>query len=261
MTRYPSLLITKDTQGVAHVALNLPEKRNALSARMIADLTELATDLATDPNVRVVVLSGEGSTFCAGGDLSWMQGQIKADRATRMVEAAKLARMLKVLNEMPKPLIGRIHGGAYGGGVGLAAVCDCVIAADTSRFGLTETKLGLIPATIGPYVIARIGEGAARQIFMSAQIFSASDALRLGLIARVVAETELDNAVAAAVLPYLSTAPGAVARAKALARRLGPRIDEQVITDTIQALADSWETEEARFGINAFLTKSPPPWA
>ena len=173
MTLYPSLQITKDARGVVQVTLNAPDKRNALSGQMIADLTALAADLATDPTVRVVVLAGMGTTFCAGGDLTWMQAQINADRATRMLEATKLAQMLRALNEMPKPLIGRIHGGAYGGGVGLVAICDCALAADSTRFGLTETKLGLIPATISPYVIARMGEGAARQVFMSARIFGA----------------------------------------------------------------------------------------
>lgn len=261
MTRYPTLAIARDDRGVAYVALNAPEKRNALSAQMIADLSALAADLGTDPTVRVVVLSGTGTTFCAGGDLTWMKAQIEADRATRMTEATKLAQMLRDLNEMPKPLIGRIHGGAYGGGVGMAAICDCAIAAQSTRFGLTETKLGLIPATISPYVIARMGEGAARQVFMSARIFDATEARRLGLIARAVPEPDLDAAIEAEVLPYLSTAPGAVARAKALARSLGPKIDDQVIADTISALADAWETEEAKQGIAAFLAKTEPPWA
>lgn len=261
MTPYPSLLTTQDARGVVQVVLNAPDKRNALSAQMIADLTALASDLGSDPTVRVVVLSGAGSTFCAGGDLAWMKAQIEADRATRIVEATKLAQMLRALNEMPKPLIGRLHGGAYGGGIGLAAICDCAIAADTTRFGLTETKLGLIPATISPYVIARMGEGAARQVFMSARNFDAGDAQRLGLIARAVADQDLDAAIEAEVLPYLSAAPGAVARAKALARNLGPRIDDALIAQTITALADAWETDEARQGISAFLTKTTPPWA
>lgn len=260
MTIYPSLQITKDARGVVQVALNAPDKRNALSGQMIADLTALAADLATDPAVRVVVLAGMGTTFCAGGDLTWMQAQINADRATRMLEATKLAQMLRALNEMPKPLIGRIHGGAYGGGVGLVAICDCALAADSTRFGLTETKLGLIPATISPYVIARMGEGAARQVFMSARIFGADDAQRLGLIAGSVPQSALDDAVEAEVLPYLSTAPGAVERAKALARSLGPRIDDTTIRHSIEALADAWETEEARLGIAAFLSRTTPPW-
>ena len=260
MTLYPTLQINRDPRGVVQVALNAPDKRNALSAQMIADLTDLAADLGADPSVRVVVLSGLGKVFCAGGDLDWMQAQIKADRATRMAEATKLAQMLRALNEMPKPLIGRIHGGAYGGGVGLAAVCDCAIAAESTKFGLTETRLGLIPATISPYVIARIGEAGARQVFLSARIFDAHDAQRLGLIACAVADDALDRAVEAEVLPYLSAAPGAVARAKSLARSLGPVIDDAVIARTITALADAWETDEARRGIAAFLDKTTPDW-
>jgi methylglutaconyl-CoA hydratase len=258
MTRFQTLQIACDKRGVAYVALNAPDKRNALSARMIDDLTGLAADLGADPGVQVVVLSGLGKVFCAGGDLNWMHAQIQADRPTRMAEATKLAQMLRALNEMPKPLIGRLHGGAFGGGVGLAAICDCAIASDTTRFGLTETRLGLIPATISPYVIARMGEGAARQVFMSARIFDAFDAVRLGLIARAVPDSALDSTVEAEVLPYLSVAPGAVGRAKALARSLGPVIDDAVIAKTIRALADTWETDEARLGIQAFLDKTPP---
>ena len=260
MTAYPTLMITRDARGVAYVSLNAPDKRNALSSTMIADLMALAGDLGHDPGVRVVVLSGQGPTFCAGGDLCWMQAQIAADRAARIAEATKLAQMLRALNEMPKPLIGRIQGGAYGGGVGLTAVCDVAIASATARFGLTETRLGLIPATISPYVIARMGEGAARQVFMSARLFDADEACRFGLIARCLPEEELSTAIEAEVIHYLSTAPGAVARAKALVRSLGPRIDDAVIAQTISALADAWETDEARQGIHAFLSKTPPPW-
>ena len=156
---YDTLEVRIDDRGVAYVTLNLPDQRNALSAAMIAELTHAARALGGSKDVRAVVLSGAGKVFCAGGDLNWMTAQIKADRATRMAEARKLALMLKALNEMPKPLIGRIHGAAMGGGIGLACVCDSAIADEATRFGLTETRLGLIPATIGPYVIARMGEG------------------------------------------------------------------------------------------------------
>lgn len=261
MTAWQTLDVRRDGQGVAHVALNAPDRRNAMSARMIAELTEVAADLGGDASVRVVVLAGHGPVFCAGGDLGWMQAQIGADRATRMAEARKLALMLRALNDLPKPLVGRIHGGAFGGGVGLAAVCDCAVAAASARFGLTETRLGLIPATISPYVIARMGEGRARPVFMSARIFDAAEAQALGLIARTVPDDALDDAVAAETAPYLQVAPGAVARAKSLVRSLGPRIDDGVIEATITALADAWETDEARLGIAAFLSRSPPPWA
>ena len=148
-----------------------------------------------------------------------------------------------------------------GGGIGLACVCDSVSADEATRFGLTETRLGLIPATIGPYVIARMGEGKARRVFMSARLFDAAEALDLGIIARCVSGAELDEAVEAEVVPYLSVAPGAVAAAKAHARSLGAGIDEAVIEDSIQRLADTWEGEEAAHGVAAFLNKEDPDWA
>lgn len=258
---YETLDVRLDARGVAYVALNMPEKRNALSSLMIAELTDLANSLGQGGEARVIVLSGRGKVFCAGGDLGWMQAQIEADRASRMREARRLAEMLHALNEMPVPMIGRVHGGAFGGGVGLACVCDVAVAGDLAQFGLTETRFGLIPATIGPYVLARIGEGRARQIFMSARIFDAAEAEHLGIIARVVSDDALDQAVEVEVQPYLLAAPGAVGRAKALARALGPRIDPQVIEDTIRRLADTWETEEAAKGIAAFLEGRRADWS
>ncbi|PIE07562.1 MAG: enoyl-CoA hydratase [Rhodobacterales bacterium] len=257
---YQTLDIELDPRGVAYVRLNLPDSRNALSAEMIAELTHMAKSLGADRATRAIVLSGNGKVFCAGGDLRWMQAQIEADRETRMREARKLAEMLNALNEMPTPLIGRIHGGAFGGGVGMACVCDVAIAAEGTRFGLTETRLGLIPATIGPYVLARMGEGRARRVFMSARLFDAAEAVELGVLARAVEPEALDAAVEAEVAPYLDVAPGAVGEAKALARAMGPRIDESVIDDTIRRLADTWERDEAARGIAAFLEKRKADW-
>ena len=256
-----TLDIRVDDRGVAYVSLNLPDTRNALSGQMIAELTEMALTLGAATTTRAVVLSGAGKVFCAGGDLNWMKAQITADRATRMAEARKLAEMLHALNEMPTPLIGRLHGGAFGGGVGMACVCDVAIADDATKFGLTETRLGLIPATIGPYVLARMGEGNARRVFMSSRVFDAQEAAALGIIARTVPAADLDAAIEAEVAPYLAVAPEAVGAAKALARALGPRIDAAVIDDTIRRLADTWEGEEATHGIDAFLRKTPPRWS
>lgn len=257
---YETLDIRQDDRGVAYVTLNLPDKRNALSAVMIAELTDMAHTLGAARDTRAIVLSGAGKVFCAGGDLGWMKAQINADRETRMREARKLAEMLNALNTMPTPLIGRIHGGAFGGGVGMACVCDVAIAAQDTKFGLTETRLGIIPATIGPYVVARLGEGKARRVFMSARIFEAAEAASLGVVARAVPSDDLDAAVEAEVAPYLSVAPGAVGAAKALVRTLGPRIDAQVIDETIRQLADIWEGAEATAGIDAFFAKTPAPW-
>ncbi|NEY90081.1 crotonase/enoyl-CoA hydratase family protein [Tabrizicola oligotrophica] len=257
---WQTLDVRRDPRGVVHVTLNTPDRRNVLSAAMIAELTEFARRMAEERGTRAVVLSGAGSTFCAGGDLAWMKAQIEADRPQRLVEARKLAEMLQALNTLPVPLIGRLHGGAFGGGVGMACVCDVAVAARGTKFCFSETRLGIIPATIGPYVLARMGEGRARRVFMSARVFEADEAETLGLVSRVVDAADLDAAIEAEVAPYLATAPGAVAAAKSLARSLGPRIDASVIDDSITRLADIWEAEEARLGIQAFLDKRPPPW-
>lgn len=258
---YQTLDVQINDDGVTHVALNAPDTRNALSVQMMSDLTQVAAELGSSDDVRVVVLSGNGAVFCAGGDLNWMKAQVGATREVRISEAKKLAAMLQALNEMPKPLIGKIHGGAFGGGVGLACVCDVAVAIDGTKFGFTETKLGLIPATIGPYVVARMGEGNARRVFMSSRIFNAIEARELGIVAKVVQADQIDDAVAFEVQPYLSVAPRAVGAAKALARSLGARIDAAIIADTIERLADTWEGEEADHGITSFLNKTPPRWS
>jgi methylglutaconyl-CoA hydratase len=257
---YETLKLATDDRGVATLTLAREEKHNAMSAQMIAELTQAAAALAADNAVRVVVLTGAGKSFCAGGDLGWMQAQREMDGPTRSAEAGKLAAMLGALNTLPKPLIGRVQGNAFGGGVGMASVCDVAIGVDTLKMGFTETRLGIIPATIGPYVLARMGEGRARRVFMSARLFDAAEAIDLGLLARAVPADELDGAIEAEVIPYLSCAPGAVAAAKQLARDLGPRIDAQVVEHTIAALADRWETEEAAEGIGAFFDKRKASW-
>ncbi|WP_372890708.1 crotonase/enoyl-CoA hydratase family protein [Rhodosalinus sp.] len=261
MNDVETIRIGTDARGVATLTLARAEKHNAMSARMIAELTEAAHALGEDAGVRAVVLAGEGRSFCAGGDLGWMREQMAADRATRIKEATKLAEMLLALDRMPKPLIGRLHGNAFGGGVGLASVCDVAIGAEGVKMGLTETRLGIIPATIGPYVVARMGAAKARRVFMSARVFGAEEAERLGLLARVVPEEELDAAVEREVAPYLACAPGAVAAAKALIRDVSTPPDAAMIRTTIEALADRWETAEADEGTAAFFEKRKPAWA
>lgn len=257
---FDTISLDVDGRGVATLTLNRPEKHNAMSARMLAELTQAAAQLGSDAAVRVVVLTGAGTSFCAGGDLGWMRDQADMDAATRSKEAGKLAAMLGALNTLPKPLIGRVQGNAFGGGVGMASVCDVAIGVDTLKMGFTETRLGIIPATIGPYVLARMGEGRARRVFMSARLFGASEAVDLGLLARSVPLADLDTAIEAEVTPYLSCAPGAVAAAKKLARELGPRIDDAVVAHTIAALAARWETDEAAEGIGAFFDKRKAAW-
>lgn len=258
---YQTITLATDPRGIATLTLNRPEKRNALSALMIAELTAAAAALAADGRVRVVILAAAGDSFCAGGDLGWMREQMAADGPTRAAEARKLAMMLAALNNLPKPLIGRVQGQAYGGGVGMMSVCDVAIGVPEARFGLTETRLGLIPATIGPYVVARMGAAKARQVFASARLFDAEEAQRLNLLARVVRPEELDAAIEAEVKPYLSCAPGAVAEAKALIRTLSPMPDAAQIEASIDALVTRWESPEATQGIDAFFEKRAPDWA
>jgi methylglutaconyl-CoA hydratase len=252
--------IATDDRGVARLTLVRAEKHNALSAKAIDELTAAAHQLGRDPTVRVVVLAGEGQSFCAGGDLGWMREQVDADRGARMAEARRLAMMFKALHELPKPLIGRVHGNAFGGGVGLVSVCDLAIAASTARFGLTEVRLGLIPATISPYVVARIGEGKARPLFMSGKICDAWQAQAVGLVARTVPGTELDETIEGEIKHFLTAAPGAVARAKTLAQSLGTPITDATIENVVAQLAASWETEEAREGLAAFFERREPRW-
>jgi methylglutaconyl-CoA hydratase len=255
-----TIRVETDARGVATLWLARPEKHNALSSEMIGEITEAAAALGGDPAVRVVVLAGEGRSFCAGGDLGWMKAQMGADPGTRAREARKLAEMLRALDTLPKPLIGRVHGNAFGGGVGMASVCDVAIGTGAVKMGLTEVKLGLIPATIGPYVVARMGAAKARRVFFSGRLFGADEAVGLGLLARAVPEAELDAAVEAEVVPYLAAAPGAVVAAKALVRELGPAIDDGAIDDTVAALVRVWEGGEAPEGIAAFFEKRAPRW-
>ncbi|SFJ29097.1 crotonase/enoyl-CoA hydratase family protein [Jannaschia pohangensis] len=259
MTDFETLTVTRDARGVVTVTLNRPDTHNALSARMMDEVTALAGELARDDS-RVVVLTGAGKSFCAGGDLNWMRAQFDAPDDQRKAEGRRLAGMLQALNTLPKPLIGRLQGNAFGGGIGLACICDVAIGVEGTLFGLTETRLGLIPATIGPYVVARMGEGRARRVFMSSRRFDAAEAVELGILSRAVPEGDLDAAVEADVTPYLSCAPVAVAEAKALARALGPVIDAAVIEQTIEALAARWQHPEAAEGVGSFFDKRKPGW-
>lgn len=259
MSNYKTISVSIDTRGIAVLMLDRQDKHNAMNALMLKELTEATVTLADDDKVRAVILSAAGETFCAGGDLSWMREQIDKDRGEKMKDARILANMLLVLNNLPKPLIGRVQGNAYGGGVGLMAVCDLVIAKPDVRFGLTETKLGLIPATIGPFIVRRMGEGFARQIFFTSKSFGTDLALRSGLVSSVT--DDLDLAIEAEVKTILKAAPSALARAKKLCLKLGGGVSQTNIDETIEALADCWESDETKIGISAFFSKETPPWS
>lgn len=252
--------VETDARGVATLTLARAEKHNALSAQMMTELEEAAQDLARDPAVRVVVLAADGRTFCAGGDLAWMREQFDMDANTRRVESRRIATVLGALYDLPQPLIGRVQGNALGGGVGLVSVCDVAIGVAGAKLGFTETRLGLIPANIGPYVLSRMGGTRASEVFMSARVFGAEEAVRLNLLSRTVEPDGLDAAIEAEVLPYLSCAPGAVADAKTLMRDLAGRVTPEQVDMAIDALAKRWQSDEAREGIGAFFDKRAPSW-
>lgn len=261
MTTYETIRLERDERGIARLALARPEKHNALNERMMLEITAACDALATDAGVRAVVLAADGPTFCAGGDLGWMKDQAARDRAGKIEGAGVLARMLKTLDELPKPVIARVHGNAFGGGIGMMAVADIVVAAEGVSLALTETRLGLIAATIGPYVIARIGEGWARRTLLSARRFGPQEALNMGLVSRIASPADLDAAIADEAEAFLACAPGAVAHAKAYIRALTRGNLADPVAYSAEALADRWESEETQAGIAAFLARQPMPWA
>ncbi|MEO1918866.1 MAG: crotonase/enoyl-CoA hydratase family protein [Paracoccaceae bacterium] len=255
---YSTILLHTNDVGITSLTLNRPEKHNALSGQMIAEITDAAKTLADGATSRAVILDARGKSYCAGADLSWMKEQMTATRAQRIAEARNLAEMLFHLNALPVPLIAKVHGSAFGGGVGLISVCDTVFCSKNATFSLTEVKLGLIPATISPYVCAKIGEAHARHSALSARIMTADEAKHIGLITNIV--DDLDAATKAEANHYLSLPPAAIAASKALFRSLGPTIDQSVIDQTIERLADTWENPEAMEGVAAFFEKRPPNW-
>jgi methylglutaconyl-CoA hydratase len=258
---YKTLAIERDARGVARLTLNRPEAHNALGGPMLEELPAATRELEADSEVRVVVLTGAGQSFCAGGDLRWMQEASRLDRAGRIASSAKIAAMLRALDRLSKPLVGRINGQAYGGGVGLVAVCDVAIAARDARFGLTEVRLGLLPANVGPYMVKKLGEAKAREIFFNGKLFDAAQALRLGLVSEVVEAAALDEAVEREVGLFLKCGPRAVAESKALIHHIAAHGAMASVDYAIERLADAWEREESREGIAAFFARRKPSWA
>lgn len=257
---FQTLLLDVDARGVARLTLNRPDTHNALNATLIAEPRKAADWLAGEKGLRAVVLTGAGATFCAGGDLGWMQQNMKKTREQRVAESFELALMLRALNELPMPLIGRVNGPAYGGGVGMISVCDVSVAVDTGSYCLTEVRLGLIPANISPYVVARMGEANARRTFLTAKRMSAAEARRLGLVSEVVPTAELDAAVERELADLLQCAPGAVAATKKLVTYVDSHDLPTSMIYGADKLADAWETDEGREGIEAFFAKRSPAW-
>jgi methylglutaconyl-CoA hydratase len=251
-----------DRNGVALVTLNRPDRHNAFDETMIAELTQALAVIGSSPRIRAMVLLGAGESFCAGADLAWMERMAGFSYEENVADARALAHLLQALAALPKPTIARVHGPAYGGGVGLVACCDIAVAAMESTFALTEAKLGLIPATIGPYVMEAIGARAARRYFLTCERFDAAEAYRIGLVHDLVPSLEaLDERVNELLGQLMLAGPHAQAAAKALTRAVAHRpIDERVVADTAERIAAIRATDEAREGIAAFLTRRSPAW-
>lgn len=255
-----TIQVSRDARGVAQITLARPDVHNALNMAMIRELSDALRELESTPGLRVLVITGQGDSFCAGGDLDWMREMSQQPRDTRIREAAELASMLKRLNEFPAPVIARVNGQAYGGGVGLICCCDVAIAVDGAKFGLTEVRLGLIPATISPFVIRRIGANASRRWMLSGRRFSALQGQQIGLVQMLVQISELDSALDSEIAGYLQCAPDAVAAAKALISTVSGLPLPEACEQTPELLANTWETSEAAEGISAFFEKRAPAW-
>jgi methylglutaconyl-CoA hydratase len=250
-----------NNRGIARVTINNPEKHNAFDDQIIAQLTEAFTAIAGNKNMRVMVLNSVGKSFSAGADLGWMQRMADYSYTENLRDSQALAEMLQTLNNMPQPTIARIQGAAFGGAVGLVSCCDIAIAAQTASFSLSEVRIGLVPATISPYVIAAIGERAARRYFTTAERFSACTAKQLGLVSETTDIENLDAAVDEIVSALLANGPAAVQRAKQLIFDIsGKPIDQALIDQTCETIATIRVSSEGQEGLNAFLQKRPPKW-
>jgi len=255
-------VLSIENQGaVRTLCLQRPALHNAFDAGLIAELTVALEEAGRDPSVRVVVLAGAGASFSAGADLQWMRGMAQADEAENRRDAATLAKLMRTLDELPRPTLARVHGAAYGGGVGLVACCDIAIGSAQARFGLTESRLGLLPAVISPYVIAAIGPRQARRWFASAETFDADTAQAIGLLHQVVAPEALDAAIAQQIKLLLAAGPQACAGAKVLVRDVAGRRDRDLLDSENAALiARLRVSAEGQEGLAAFLDKRAAAW-
>lgn len=247
--------------GVGRVTLDRPEIRNAFDDALIAKLTDALRALDADPAVRAVVLAGNGPAFCAGADLNWMKRMAGYTYEQNLADARALAQMLKTLDRMRKPTVARVHGPAFAGGVGLVAACDIAIGSTEARFCLSESKLGLSPATISPYVVRAMGERMARRYFLSAEVFEASEAYRIGLLTAVSASEKLDAEIDGILAHLLQGGPQSLFKIKDLIRFVssGP-VSDSMIEDTATRIAEIRVSPEGREGIAAFLEKRKPSW-
>ena len=245
----------------ATVTLTRPELRNAFNDAVIAELTQVFSELGAREDVRAIVLAAEGPAFCAGADLNWMRRMADYDREQNLADAARLAEMLRVIHHCPKPVVARVQGDVYAGGMGLVACCDIALSADSAHYCLSETRLGLAPATISPYVMRAMGPRAAQRYCLSAERFDSAEALRIGFVHEVVTADQLDSRVDAVVKALLNASPAAVRACKRLLQDVAQReIDAALIAQTVEAIADIRASTEGREGVQSFLQKRQPAW-
>ena len=246
---------------VATVTLARPDKRNAFNDEVIAELNQAFTQLGSSEQVRVIVLAAEGKAFCAGADLNWMRAMADYSREENLADADKLAQMLSTLYRCPKPTIAAIQGDVYAGGIGLISACDIAIAVDSANFCLSEVRLGLAPATISPYVIRAMGARAAHRYFLTAEVFDALEAQRIGLVHECVAAAELEDKVASVAKKLRNNSPNAVKECKQLVQYVAEAtIDEALIAQTVEGIADIRASDEGKEGVQSFLQKRKPNW-
>ena len=256
-----SALIVSTQGHVARITLNRPDVRNAFNDEVIAELTQAFTQVGQDPQVRAVVLAADGPAFCAGADLNWMRRMADYTRAENLADAGALAEMLRTIHSCLKPTIARVQGDVFAGGVGLVAACDMAVSVDTATYCLSEVKLGLIPATISPYVIRAMGARAAQRYFLTAERFSAAEAHRIGMVHEVVTGDQLDAKVAELTQALVSASPNAVRSCKMLVNEVAGRdIDAALIAKTVEGIADIRSSTEGKEGVQSFLQKRKPSW-
>jgi len=257
---YDTLLVTV-ADKVATVTLNRPDLRNAFNEGAIAELARVFDELGRHDAVRAIVLAASGPSFCAGADLNWMKKMAGYSHDENEADAMRLADMLRTIYLCPKPVVARVQGDCYAGGMGLVAACDIVVASETAGFCLSEVKLGLIPATISPYVIKAMGEQAARRYFLTAERFDAAEAQRIGVAHAVVAPEALDATIAGIVKALVNNSPHAVRQAKTLVREIvGQPVDDALLRDTAGRIAAIRASTEGREGVASFLEKRKPTW-
>jgi methylglutaconyl-CoA hydratase len=256
----PVLRLERRGGGIASVTLNRPAVRNAFNAQLIAALRDAFLALDADEFVRAIVLSGAGTVFCGGADIGWMRDSLDLSAEDNVREAERMAAMFATIDRCSKPVIGRVAGAALGGGAGLAAVCDIVVASADTVFGFTETKLGIIPAVISPFVLAKIGRSAARALFLTGERFDAERAQRIGLVHHVVALDEIDARVEAIEIEFATAGPAAIAAAKRLIADVSDADPVQTRGITARAIAARRASPEGQEGLRAFLERRPPNW-